>query len=175
MNTVSTTNMELSSGFSDLLLKVVDRAREHCIMLQRLESYLARRGIDRHSRLTGKRLVEFFDVFFEQWQRAEERSLLPALLESTCGSASLPVRKIIARMAQEHRDLHERWTVLRPALEDLGTSTRLLAVETGGPSLVGLLHTHLLRKELELLPILSRLLSQDELRSIECEMRAHCG
>jgi hypothetical protein len=87
----------------------------------------------------------------------------------------LPVRKIIARMAQEQRDLHERWAVLRPALEDLGTSTRLLAVETSGPSFVGLLHTHLLRKEMELLPILSRLLGQDALRSIEHEMRAHCG
>ena len=175
MSTVLTSDMELSSGFVELLLEVVDRTREHCIVLQRLESYLARRGTDRHSQLIGKRLVEFFDVFFEQWQRAEERLLLPALLASTSGSESLPVRKIIARIMQEHRDLHERWIALRPALEDLGTSTRLLTIETRAPSLVGLLHTHLLRKEMELLPILSRLLSQSELRSIEYEMRAHCG
>lgn len=175
MDTVSTTNTQLSSGFAELLLEVVDRTREHCIMLQELESYLARRGTDRSSQLMGKRLAEFFDVFFEQWQQAEERLLLPALLESSSASDPLPVRKIIARMAQEHQDLHHQWSVVRPALQDPGSSTRLLAIETGGPSLVGLLHTHLLRKEVELLPILSRLLSKDELRLLECEMRSHCG
>lgn len=158
-----------------LVLSVVERTRLYCAVLETLISDLAREAVDEEHQLVGKSLTEFFDVFFDQWQPAEERLLLRALEQSTPDLPSTPAREIIARLTDEHRQLHRRWGPVRLALQDLGSGARLLAIEVDVPSFVGLLHGHLLRKEVELHPLLSRVVEKGQWRSLERQLLAHCG
>jgi hypothetical protein len=176
MSAVSTASRSESSSACEphLIRAVAERTRRHCAVLEKLVRELAREELEEDDRLVGRSLTQFFDVFFEQWQPAEERLLLRPLAQSS--TVSDPhLREIAARLADEHRRLHQRWGLVRLALLDLDSPARLLAKEVDVPSFVGLLHGHLLRKEVELHPLVSRLFGKEQWRSLERQLLAHCG
>ncbi len=154
------------------------RIDTQCATLERLLVHLAAYGVDAEARTAARNVLRYFDTAAVDHHADEETDLFPALLESMAGSDPVCLREMTAGLIAEHRQLEQRWAIVRAALQAIiaGTSAQLAAAEVAAVhALVQLYRHHLEREERELLPMAARLLGDAELAAIGAAMRRRRG
>jgi len=159
----------------EMLFACHDRIRTRCATLLRLRAHVAQKGSDAEARNAARGVIRYFDTSARDHHEDEEQDLFPALLEALPGSDPVCIRQLTESLAEEHRELAQRW---------IGVRTWLLAVEGGETqpaeaadleSFVNLYQRHAEREEKELFPMAERLLSDEELDRIGRAMRLRRG
>lgn len=147
------------------------RIEQQCATLQRLASHLPTHGADADARSAALGVMRYFDTAARDHHADEEVDLFPALLESMAGSDAVCLREMTAGLTAEHRELEDRWRVLRRALEQVAAGMPTLLAPQEVQAFVGLYEQHIAREDDELLPMAQRLLSDAELDRIGLAMR----
>ena len=164
----------------EMLAACHGRVQHQCETLLRLQTHLQGHGADRAAQEAARAVVRYFDSAARQHHADEELDLFPALLESMAGSDAVCLRELTASLSGDHRQLEQRWAVLRPwllAVSEGATATPVDAAATAADvaGFVQLYEQHIAREEAELLPMAARLLSAVELDRIGLAMRARRG
>lgn len=147
------------------------RIRSHCEMLRRLVEHVGARGGDEQARRSAAVVMRYFDTAARLHHEDEEEDLLPRMMSAATLSRGSRLTRLLADIANEHRDMERLWIDLRPVLQELsaGESVRLdeLLVDRFGK----LYHMHMALEESNVLPLAEMLLSQDDLAEIGAGMR----
>src|SRR3546814_11509222 len=91
------------------------------------------------------------------------------------GSDTVCIRNMTQGLADEHRELEAMWRGLRALLEQVAEGGSAALPATDVEQFVGSYERHLKREAEEVLPIATRLLTEDELASIGRAMRDRRG
>jgi hemerythrin-like domain-containing protein len=160
-----------ADGPLELLSRLHARTLRHCAMLRQLATHMAECGSDEEARRDARTLLHYFDIGPPQYHSDEEEDLFPALLESMAGSDPVCLRDLATTMAREHRTLESMWARLRKTLAAVagGQEASLDGAEV--EAFVALNQSHIEREETELLPMASRLLTDDALAQVRESMR----
>ena len=160
-----------AEGPLDTMSGCNQRLLRHCATLRRLVLYLGECGCDGQAQGAIERLLFFFDRVAPQHHAAEEQELFPALIESMAGSDAVCLHEITAGLALEHRELQRLWLRLRPALQDVfvGRTDSLPVREV--ESFIERCQACVAREAGDLLPMASRLLTDDQLEAVAEGMR----
>jgi hemerythrin-like domain-containing protein len=87
------------------------------------------------------------------------------------GSDAVCLRELTAALCHDHRQLEQRWAVLRQRLLQVAAGGACTLADADIPGFVALYAQHIAREEAELLPMAARLLSDAELDRIGLAMR----
>ena len=134
------------------------------VTMRRLAKDAPALSVDEVAQRNAQSVLAFFDRSIEVHHEDEERDLFPALIESMAGSDPVCLREMIAGLTDEHRALAAAWRDLRPDFAALAAGTPW-ALDADLVETMILQCERLFRREdEELLPMASRLLS-DEARA----------
>ena len=162
----------------EMLAACHGRVQQQCETLLRLVAHLQNHGADRAAQEAAHAVMRYFDSAARHHHEDEERDLFPALLESMAGSDAVCLRELTASLCNDHRQLEQRWAVLRRWLLQVAqgaASTPADVARADVPGFVQLYEQHIAREEAELLPMAARLLSDVELDRIGLAMRERRG
>jgi hypothetical protein len=158
-------------GPLEMLSHLRARTLHQCAMLRRLATRLAECGCDEQARRDADSLLRYFDIAPAQYYRDEEEDLFPALLESMAGSDPVCLRDLTSAMAREHRTLATMWGRLRKSLAAVAAGQQTLLDSAEVEAFITLNQSHIEREQTELLPMASRLLTDDALEQVGTSMR----
>jgi len=167
-----------AAGFEaplEMLAACHGRVERQCQTLLRLVPHLAANGPDQAAREAAQSVLRYFDTSAKHHHADEEKDLFPALLQSASDADQAALRKLVAALQSQHRELELAWEELRWKLEGicLGTQPGLDADEVG--RLVELYRKHIAREEEELLPLAARVLGVTQLDDVGRAMRLRRG
>ena len=167
-----------TAGFEvplEMLSACHGRIERQCATLRRLVPYLAKHGAVFEARSAAANVMRYFDTSARHHHADEEEDLFPALIESVAGSDPVCLRELIAAFTAEHRELEALWQHIRAVLAHVAAGEDVLLDAHAVEAFVGLYERHIEREESELLPMATRLLSDDELDRIGRAMRERRG
>jgi hemerythrin-like domain-containing protein len=147
------------------------RVLSYCATLRRLVLYIAECGCNREAQVVSHGVLRFFDNEVPLHYADEEEDLFPALIESMAGSDAVCLRDLTKGSTQLHRVLARQWGILRGPLEELASGRDVVLPAQSVESFARQWYDHIWLEESELLPMASRLLSNDELARITREMQ----
>ena len=137
---------------------------------------LARRAsvaaVDGTARRHAEAVVDYFDRCITVHHEDEERDLFPALIESMAGSDPVCLREMVDGLTDEHRALAAAWHGLRPAFAALAAGTPSSLDGDAVDALVSRCERLFRREDQELLPMASRLLTDQAREEIVAAMLA---
>lgn len=148
------------------------RTLAQCATLMRLVPYLAEVGCDSAARRLACHLIDYFDNVESRNHAQEEAWLYPALLESMAGSDAVCLREISGGLTLQHRTLEAQWAALRDTLADVAAGRPAVLDEAEVERFVDKECSHIEMEEDELLPMASRLLSDDAMARIQQALAA---
>jgi hypothetical protein len=129
-------------------------------------------SVDEAGRRNAASVLAYFDRSIAVHHEDEERDLFPALVESMAGSDPVCLHEMIAAVTDEHRALAAAWRGLRPAFAGLAAGTPSTLPLDHVEALVGQCERLFRREDEELLPMASRLLSDEARHEIFAAMLA---
>jgi len=129
-------------------------------------------SVDEAAQRHAQSVLSYFDRSIAVHHEDEERDLFPALVESMAGSDPVCLREMIAALTDEHRALAAAWRGLRPAFAGLAAGTPSTLPLEHVQALVGQCERLFRREDEELLPMASRLLSDEARHEIFAAMLA---
>jgi len=137
---------------------------------------LARRApsvvVDAAARGDADAVAAYFDRLIAVHCEDEERDLFPALIESMAGSDPVCLREMIEGLTDEHRALAAAWRRLRPDFAALAAGTPWALDAELVDAFIGRCERLFRREDEELLPMASRLLSDEARAAILAAMLA---
>ena len=155
----------------EMLAACHGRVQHQCDTLRRLVAHVQAHGADRPAQEAAGAVLRYFDTAARHHHDDEEQDLFPALLESMAGSDAVCLRELTAALCHDHRQLEQRWAVLRQRLLQVAAGGACTLADADIPGFVALYAQHIAREEAELLPMAARLLSDAELDRIGLAMR----
>jgi hemerythrin-like domain-containing protein len=155
----------------EMLAACHGRIEDQCATLRRLVPHLATRGADRQARDVAQKLIRYFDTSAKHHHADEEQDLFPMLIESMAGSDAVCIRELTESLKADHLALEAAWRRVRSTLVQVAAGERVLLDAGDVDALCVLYASHIAREEAELLPMASRLLSEDELARVGRAMR----
>lgn len=159
----------------EMLAACHSRVEAQCNTLRRLVAHLGGHGADRQAREAAAAVMRYFDTSAVHHHADEEVDLFPALIEAMAGSDAVCMRELTASLTAEHRELEQRWQVLRRRLEQVAGGLAAVLPADEVHDFIGQYERHIAREEAELLPMAGRLLSDAELDRMGLAMRARRG
>jgi len=129
-------------------------------------------SVDEAAQRHAQSVLSYFDRSISVHHEDEERDLFPALLESMAGSDPVCLREMIDGLTDEHRALAAAWRNLRPAFAGLAAGRPSTLALEHVDALVGQCERLFRREDEELLPMASRLLSDEARHEIFAAMLA---
>lgn len=118
-------------------------------------------SVDEAGQRSAQLILSYFDRSIAVHHEDEERALFPALMESMAGSDPVCLREMVAGLTDGHRALAAAWQGLRPAFAGLAAGTPSTLALEHVEALIGLCDRLFRREDEELLPMASRLLSDE--------------
>jgi hypothetical protein len=167
-----------TAGFEvplEMLAACHHRVESQCETLQRLVPHVATHGADADARVAAAAVLRYFDTAAVHHHADEEVDLFPALIESVAGSDAVCIQDLVASLQADHRMLEALWQCLRPALLKIAAGEAQPLPASDVMPLVDLYALHMAREEAELLPMATRLLSDEALDSVGRAMRERRG
>jgi len=135
---------------------------------------LARRSsvaaVDAATRQQADAIVDWFDRCISVHYADEERDLFPALIESMAGSDPVCLRELIDGLRDDHDALASAWRDLRPSFAALAAGSPSTLDSTRVDALIARGERLFRREDQELLPMASRLLSDEARQEILASM-----
>jgi hypothetical protein len=142
------------------------RVLAYCATLRRLVLYVCECGCTRDAQVVSHGALLCFDIEVPRHYADEEEDLFPALIESMAGSDAVCLQDLTRGSASQHRALAGQWSILRGPLEDIAAGRDVLLPAQAVEAFARRWWDHIGVEETELLPMASRLLSDDELARI---------
>ncbi len=139
------------------------RTSQQCADLRRLVLHLGECGCDAQAQQLSRQILQHFDSAAFQNHVEEEAFLFPTLLESMAGSDAVCLREMASSLTRQHRALERMWEGLREQVSAIATagSAALGAVDV--EAFIEANQRHMECEEAELLPMASRLFTDNEL------------
>jgi hemerythrin-like domain-containing protein len=160
-----------SANFDDplgMLSACHRRIERQLATLGRLQRHLPEHGSDPDARAAARAILKYFDSAAPNHHADEEESLFPRLRASVPAEAEA----MIARLANDHVALAERWRRLRPLLAGIAAGTRANLSPKDVDDLRAAYDAHIAREDGELIPLAARALDAATLATIGREMAA---
>jgi pyridoxamine 5'-phosphate oxidase len=169
---------ETAPGFAqplEMLKACHAQMRLQCEALVAFAARLRACGHDAQARATAQALLHDFDRAAHYHHRDEEEDLLPRMMAAAPLGRGTQLTRLVADLAQEHRQMERAWIGLRAALQEIsaGEETPLdaLAVDY----FVKLCQTHIAVEEAAVYPLAEMLLSCEDLAALGASMAARRG
>jgi hemerythrin-like domain-containing protein len=147
------------------------RVLRYCATMRRLVLYIAECGCTRDAQVVSHGVLRFFDNEVPQHYADEEEDLFPALIDSMAGSDAVCLHDLTEGSTRQHRALAAQWDTLRASLEGIASARPVFLSAQAVENFVGQWADHIGREESDLLPMASRLLTDDELTRITRSMQ----
>lgn len=163
---------EESGGPLQELARLHAQTLGECAKLRQLALDLPGDGGGDASRRAAQSLLRHFDLGAPQYRLCEEQQLFPQLLESMAGSDPVCLRDLTSAMSAQHRRLDSMWRALRGPLAALAAGQPASLASAQVEEFVALSQSHIERERDEVLPMASRLLTDEALAQIGDAMRA---
>lgn len=155
-----------------LLSACHERISKQCATLQRLSAHLTTHGADDAARQAAAGVIRYFETAGHQHHQDEEEDLFPALFEAMAGSDAVCLRDMRERVVHEHHELDAAWQVLHAQLVRVEMGDAAALDTRSMEDFVQRHRRHIDFEEAELLPLATRLLSDEQLQIIGSAMRA---
>jgi pyridoxamine 5'-phosphate oxidase len=161
-----------SSDFSQplaVLKKCHERIRSECEALRALGERVRGGNCDDEARRAAASTIRYFDTAARVHHMDEEEDLLPRMMAAATISRGSSLTRLVADIANDHREMDRAWKELRAQLQDLTAGeTRLdpLCVDR----LIKLYHGHIVVEEANVFPLAEMLLSRRDLEEIGANM-----
>lgn len=167
-----------AAGFEaplEMLAACHGRVERQCETLLRLVPHLAANGPDAAAREAAQNVMRYFDTSARHHHADEEEDLFPALLDAAPAAELPALRKLVAALQAQHRELEQAWGEVRRMLDGVQLGTRRELDAAAVERLVGLYRCHIAREEAELLPPAAHILGPAQLDRVGGAMRARRG
>jgi hemerythrin-like domain-containing protein len=152
---------EALPGFDDplaLLRACHQKMLAHCDLLETLVAQSRSGGLDDAARKASQDLTRYFSSSAPLHHRDEEEDLFPRI-----NRQSLRIAELVHHLKREHQELDALWETLAPELRRIpGDGFSDAFLETAG-RFCELSRQHIMRENMELLPLVASSLSQQEL------------
>ncbi len=158
----------------EMLLACHGRVQHQCETLLRLEAHLRTHGADHPAQEAARAVMRYFDTAARHHHEDEEQDLFPALLEAGAGAGAdaIALRELTTALCSDHRLLERSWDALRQWLLQVAEAKGSSLADADVHSFVQDYAQHIAREETELLPMATRLLSEETLDRIGLAMRS---
>jgi hemerythrin-like domain-containing protein len=151
------------------------RIRSNCETLRDLLLHMNDHGCDARARESASDVMRFFDTTARLHHEDEEDDLLPRMMMATTVNRGSRLTRLVADIANEHREMEKVWIELRAVLQEIsaGEDTQLdpLTVDR----YVKLYKAHLAMEESNVIPLAEMLLSGNDIAEISSSMMARRG
>ncbi|MFZ2991078.1 hemerythrin domain-containing protein [Ideonella sp.] len=156
----------------EMLLACHGRVQHQCETLLRLEAHLRTHGADRPAQEAARAVMRYFDTAARHHHEDEEQDLFPALLEAGAGADAIALRELTTALCNDHRLLERSWDALRRGLLQVAEAKGSSLADADVQGFVQQYAQHIALEEAELLPMATRLLSEEKLDRIGLTMRS---
>ncbi|MEN9886562.1 MAG: hypothetical protein RL758_1140 [Pseudomonadota bacterium] len=159
----------------EMLAACHGRIERQCTTLERLAEHLPTHGCDEQARQAAVAVMRYFDTAARDHHADEEQDLFPALIEAMAGSDAVCIRELTDALRAEHRQLEALWQRLRPELLAISQGLPHGFTHTLSQSFTQAYRAHAHKEDTELLPMATRLLSEEQIDRVGAAMRQRRG
>jgi hemerythrin-like domain-containing protein len=159
----------------EMLAACHGRIERQCVTLERLAAHLPEHGCDEQAQQAAVAVMRYFDSAARDHHADEETDLFPALLESMAGSDAVCIRELTDSLSAEHRHLEKLWSQLRTELQHIASGQAHPFTPSLTEQFTQAYRAHIHKEDTQLLPMATRLLSNDQLNPIGIAMRDRRG
>ncbi|MCC7485068.1 MAG: hemerythrin domain-containing protein [Burkholderiales bacterium] len=150
------------------------RILARCEALEALAARVGERGADEEARRAAADLLRYFDTTARFHREDEEDDLLPRMIAGATMSRGSSLTRLVADIANEHREVERAWTRLRGMLHDIRAGEATLDPLAAG-HFVRLYSAHIAMEEASVYPLAEMLLSRGDLAEIAQSMARRRG
>ena len=151
------------------------RIRSECDRMCQLVEHMKAHGCDKEAQETAGRLMRYFDTAARHHHEDEEEDLLPRMMTAATIGRGSRLTRLVAEVANEHREMDRLWTELRAALQEISAGESFPLDSLLVDRFAKLYTSHIVSEEANVLPLAEMLLSREDLAEIGNSMRQRRG
>lgn len=151
------------------------RIEMQCKTLRKLAEHLPVHGCDAQAQQAASNIMRYFDSAGRHHHEDEEQDFFPRLARSARGLDAERVAFLVGRLTREHRELEQAWVKLREALETVAHGDNAPLDENEVDRFCRLYNSHIVMERDTLIPLATRLVSDEDMTVIGRAMAARRG
>ena len=151
------------------------RIRSECDRLSQLVEHMKTHGCNEEARQAAAKLMRYFDTAARHHHEDEEEDLLPRMMTAATIGRGSRLTRLVAEVANEHREMDRLWTELRAALQEISAGENFPLDPLHVDRFVKLYGSHIVTEEANVLPLAEMLLSKEDLAEIGNSMKQRRG
>ena len=151
------------------------RIRSECDRMCALVEHMKVNGCDEQAQQAAAALMRYFDTAARHHHEDEEEDLLPRMMTAATMGRGSRLTRLVAEVANEHKEMERLWTELRAALQEISAGEKFPLDALHVDHFVKLYASHIVSEEANVLPLAEMLLSQEDLAEIGNAMRQRRG
>lgn len=159
----------------EMLAACHGRVEKQCDTLERLMAWLPDHGCDTQAQQAATAILRYFDTAAKDHHADEEQDLFPALIEAMAGSDAVCIRELTDALRTEHRALESLWALTRTQLALIAAGQPHALSDEMASQFISAYRSHVERENRELLPMATRLLSEEQIATVGKAMRERRG
>lgn len=153
-----------------LLRACHERIRSQCDTLRRLAEHLRKNGCDGQARQAAANIMRYFETAGRDHHADEEENLLPHMVVAATLGGGGGLTRLVADIANEHREMDRVWTELRAALQEISAGEGRMLDALVVDRFAKLHSAHIAVEESSMFPLAELLLSRSDLARIGAGM-----
>ena len=142
------------------------RIRLQCETLRNIVAHMQANGCDDQSRQAAAAVMRYFESAARLHHEDEEDDLLPRMMSAATLGRGSRLTRLVADIANEHRQMDKEWTEMRAALQEITAGENIPLNPLSVDRFVKLYHAHIVMEEANVYPLAEILLSPDDLVEI---------
>jgi len=147
-----------------------ERLQSQCAALRELMDRVRELGCDAQAQQLAAGVMRYFDTAARHHHADEEEDLLPRMMAAASMDRGLRLRRIVADLAREHREMDRAWSRLRPVLQEIAAGKRAALDLRAVNRFAQLYAAHIELEEASVYPLAEMLLSREDLAEIGANM-----
>lgn len=151
------------------------RIRSECETLRQLVAHVKDHGNDGKARQDAAAVMRYFNTAARHHHADEEEDLLPRMMAATTLGRGSKLTRLVADIANEHREMAREWTELRTVLQEISAGENAALDVLDVDRFVKLYQSHIAVEEANVFPLAEMLLSREDLTAIGASMAARRG
>jgi len=152
-----------------------ERIKSQCEALRQLVAHVKDHGNDEKARQDAAAVMRYFDTAARHHHKDEEEDLLPRMMAAASLGRGSKLTRLVADIANEHREMAREWTELRTVLQEISAGENAALDVLDVDRFVKLYQSHIAVEEASVYPLAEMLLSRDDLAAIGASMAARRG
>jgi len=152
-----------------------ERLRSQCAALLLLVENIRFPGCDAQAQPAAAVIMLYFDTAARHHHADEEEDLLPRMLATASMDRGLRLKRLVADVVREHREMDWAWSRLRTVLQEIAAGKRA-ALDSRAVNRFAMLYTaHIRFEEDSVFPLAETLLSREDFAAIGASMARRRG